>query len=51
MYEPSLTSADGVSIGEPRSERVQADLDERVTGEWSEQEVAVQSVGSVIVPA
>ena len=46
MYELSTTSADGVSIGEPRSERVQTDLDERVTGEWNEQEVAVQSVGS-----
>ena len=45
------TSADGVSIGEPRSERVQTDLDERVTGEWNEQEVAVQSVSSLIVPA
>ena len=44
MYELSTTSADGVSIGEPRSERVQTDLDERVTGEWNEQEVAVQSV-------
>ena len=51
MYEPSTTSANGVSIGELRSERVQADLDERVTGEQSEREVAVQSVGSVIVPA
>ena len=28
MYELSTTSADGVSIGEPRSERVQTDLDE-----------------------
>ena len=44
MYELSTTSADGVSIGEPRSERVQTDLDKRVTGEWNEQEVAVQSV-------
>ena len=51
MYELFTTSADGASIGEPRSERVQTDLDERVTGEWSEQEVAVQSVGSLIVPA
>ena len=53
MYELSTTSADGVSIGEPRSERVQTDLDERVTGEpeWNEQEVAVQSLGSLIVPA
>ena len=51
MYELSTTSADGASIGEPRSERVQTDLDERVTGEWNEQEVAVQSVGSLIVPA
>ena len=51
MYELFTTSADGVSIGEPRSERVQTDLDERVTGEWNEQEVAVQSVGSLIVPA
>ena len=39
MYELSTTSADGMSIGEPRSEQVQADLDERVTGEWSEREV------------
>ena len=30
---------------------VQTDLDERVTGEWNEQEVAVQSVSSLIVPA
>ena len=44
MYELFTTSADGVSIGEPRSERVQTDLDEKVTGEWNEQEVAVQSV-------
>ena len=51
MYELSTTSADGVSIGEPRSERVQIDLDEKVTGEWNEQEVAVQSVSSLIVPA
>ena len=51
MYELSTTSADGVSIGEPRSERVQTDLDGRVTGEWNEQEVTVQSVGSLIVPA
>jgi hypothetical protein len=51
VYEPSTTSGDGVSIGEPRNKRVQTDLDERVTGEWSEQEVAVQSVGSSIVPA
>ena len=51
MYEMSTTSADGVSIGEPRSERAKTDLDERVTGEWNEQEVAVQSVGSSIVPA
>ena len=51
MYELSTTSADGVSIGEPRSERVQTDLDERVTGEWNEQEVAVQSVSSLIVHA
>ena len=51
MYEPSTTSADGVSIGEPWSERFQTDLDERVTGEWSEREVAVQSVGSLVVPA
>ena len=51
VYEPSTTSADGVSIGEPRSERVQTDLDEKVTGEWNEQEVAVQSVSSLIVPA
>ena len=41
MYEPSTMSADGVSIGEPWSERVQADLNERVTGEWSKREVAV----------
>ena len=39
-----------ISIGEPRSERVQTDLDEKVTGEWNEQEVAVQSLGSLIVP-
>ena len=51
MHEPSTTSADGVSIGEPRGERVQTDLDERATGEWSEREVAVQPVGSLIVPA
>ena len=51
MYELSTTSADGVSIGELWSERVQTVLDERVTGEWNEQEVAVQSVGSLIVPA
>ena len=51
MYVLSTTSADGVSIGEPRSERVQTDLDEKVTGEWNEQEVAVQSVSSLIVPA
>ena len=51
MYEPSTTSADGVGIGEPRSKWDQTDLDERVTGEWSKQEVAVQSVGSVIMPA
>ena len=44
-------SADGASIGELWSEWVQTDLDERVTGEWSEQEVAVQSVGSLIMPA
>ena len=44
MYELSTTSANGVSIGEPRSERVQTDLDEKVTGEWNEQEVAVPSV-------
>ena len=42
---------DGVSIGKPRSEWVQTDLNERVTGEWNEQEVAVQSLGSLIVPA
>ena len=40
----------GVSAGELQSERVQTDLNETVTGEWSEQEVAVQSVGSLIVP-
>jgi hypothetical protein len=51
VYEPSTTSTDGVSIGEPQSERVQIDLDERVTGKWSEQEVAIHSVGSLIVPA
>ena len=51
MYEPSTTSADGVSIGEPQSERVQTNLGERVTGKWSEREVAVQPVGSLIVPA
>ena len=44
-------SADGLSIGEPRSERGQTDLDERVTGEWGKREIAVQPVGSVIVPA
>ena len=41
MYELFTMSTDGVSIGEPQSERVQTDLDERVTGEWNEQEVAV----------
>ena len=44
-------SADGVSIGKLQSEQVQTDLNERVTGEWNEQEVAVQSVSSLIVPA
>jgi len=29
VYELFTTSADGVSIGEPRSERVQTDLDEK----------------------
>ena len=43
-----MMSADGVRIGEPRSERVQTDLDERVTGEWSEREVAVQSIGRFV---
>ena len=51
MYKLSTINADGVSIGEPQSERVQTDLDERITGEWSEWEVAVRSVGSLIVPA
>ena len=46
-----MTSTDGVSIGEPRSRQDQTDLNERVTGEWTEREVAVQSVCSVIVPA
>ena len=36
MHKLSTTSADGVSIGEPRSEQVQTDLDGRVTSEWSE---------------
>ena len=51
-YEPSTTSTDGVSIGEPQSEQVQADLNERVmcTSEWNKQEVTVQSVGLLIVP-
>ena len=48
MYELSTTSADGVSIGEPRSERVQTDLDERVTGEWNEQEVRRCPVGRFV---
>ena len=51
MYRLSTTSTDGVSIGEPQSERVQTDLKKRVTGEWSDQEVTVQSVGLLIVPA
>ena len=51
MYALSTMSTDGVSIGELWSEWVQTDLDERVTGEWNEQEVAVQSVSSLIVPA
>ena len=42
-----MMRADGVSIGEPRSKQVQTDLNERVTGEWSKQEVAVQSVVSL----
>ena len=50
MYELSTTSANGVSIGEPQSEQVQTDLNERVTGEWNEQEVDVQSVSSLIMP-
>jgi hypothetical protein len=50
MYKLFTMSADGVSIGEPWSEQVQTDLDEKVTGEWNEQEVAVQSVSSLIVP-
>ena len=45
-----MMSANGVSIGEPQSERVQTELDERVTGEWSEQEVTFQSVSLLIVP-
>ena len=51
MYKLSTTSADGVGIGEPQSEQVQTGLNERVTDEWSKQEVAVQSVSSLIVPA
>ena len=51
MYELFTTSTDGVSIGEPQSEQVQTELDERVTGEWNKQEVAVQSIGSSIMPA
>ena len=51
MYKLSTTSADGASIGELQSEQVQTDLDERVTGEWNEQEVTVQSVSSSIMPA
>ena len=51
MYELSMMSADGVSISEPQSEWVQTDLNERVTAEWNEQEVAVQSVSSSIMPA
>ena len=51
MYELSTTSTDGVSIGELRSKQVQTDLNGRVTGEWNKQEVAVQSVSSLIVPA
>ena len=51
MYELSMTSANGVSIGELWSKQVQTDLNERVTGEWNKQEVAVQSVSSLIVPA
>ena len=50
MYELSMTSTDGVSIGKLQSEWVQTDLDEKVTGEWNKQEVAVQSVSSLIVP-
>ena len=33
MYELSMMSADGVSIGKPQSEWVQTDLNERVTGD------------------
>ena len=51
MYKLSTMSADGISIGEPQSEHVQTELDERVTGEWNKQEVAVQSVSSSIMPA
>ena len=46
-----MMSADGVSIGKPQSEQVQTDLNEKVTGKWNKQEVAVQSVSSLIVPA
>ena len=45
MYELFTTSTDGVSIGEPRSERVQTDFDKKVTGEWNEQEVRRCPVG------
>ena len=44
MCELSTMSADGVSIGQPQSEQVQTDLNERVTGKWNEQEVTVQLV-------
>ena len=50
MYKPHTMSADGVSIGELQSEHVQTDLNERVTGEWNEQEVTVQLVSLLIVP-
>ena len=51
MYELFMMSTNGVSIGEPQSKQVQTDLDEKVTGEWNEQEVTVQSVSLLIMPA